>query len=153
MSRFFSESCIYQKICYYAWVIVLFKRKKKDAKNKKIQNEKWGIITFFPQKSKFWTDVGSRDRHTWWGSENMQMGLPGLPSIAIPILEKQQKSEYRRASCNFFSILSLHVKKNYGPDHLQSALIIDLYSKNSSRHTLDYFEFRPFLTYLIMFIR
>ena len=134
--------------------LYLFKGKKKDAKNKKMQNEKRGIITFFSQKSKFWIDIGSWDRHTCWGSKNMQMGLPGLPSsAAIPILEKQQKSEHRRASCNFFSIVSLHVKKNYGPDHLQSALIIVLYGKNSPRHTLDYFEFRPFLTYLIMFIR
>ena len=77
----------------------------------------------------------------------------GLPSSDTQI-EKQQKSEFRRASCIFFQHGESPCKKNnYGPDHLQSALIIDLYGKNSPRHTLDYYEFRPFLTYLIMFIR
>ena len=58
--------------------------------------------------------------------------------VAIPILEKQQKSEYRRASCIFFQHGESPCKKNnYGPDHLQSALIIDLMAKNDPRHTLD----------------
>ena len=61
----------------------------------------------------------------------------GLPSSNTQ-KEKQQKSEYRRASCIFFSMLSLHVKKiNDEPDHLQSALIIGFLAKNGPRHILD----------------
>ena len=34
------------------------------------QNEKRGY-DHFPQKSEFWTDVRSWDRHTWWRSKNL----------------------------------------------------------------------------------
>ena len=30
--------------------------------------KKGRVITFFSQKSKVWTDIGSWDRHTWWRS-------------------------------------------------------------------------------------
>ena len=36
---------------------------------KKMQNEKGGVTTFFSQKSKVWTDIGSWDHHTWWRSK------------------------------------------------------------------------------------
>ena len=38
---------------------------------KKMQNEKGGVTTFFSQKSKVWTDIGSWDHHTWWRSKNL----------------------------------------------------------------------------------
>ena len=52
--------------------------------------KKGGLTSFFPQKSKVWTDVGSWDRHTWWRSKKLWTFLKKRYMISA-ILGKQFK--------------------------------------------------------------